>query len=375
MLPICLRLGLGLLAIGAAAGCKARATSGPPKVSVSVARVERRSVPYEIGATGTVEPMRTVAVTSQVGGLLQRVRFAEGDEVRPGQVLFEVDPRPFLAAVEQAEANLSRDVAQAENAVRDAERYRALVVDQSVTQQDYQQKEAAAVALVATVRADSAALRIARLNLENATIRAPIPGRTGSLLVHEGNLVRAGDPNPLVTINQLRPILVRFAVPEAQLPDVQRHRGAALRVVANPSRDSTSGLEGRLAFVDNHVDSATGTVLLKGRFPNEGGLLWPGEFIGVTLILGVQADATVVPSQAVLTSQQGTYVYVVAPDGRVQQRPVTVQRVMDTLSVIAAGIDPGMLVVTDGQLRLTPEARVEIRAGPKSEADPSEARP
>lgn len=344
-------------------------------MSVSVARVERRSVPYEIAATGTVEPIRTVAVTSQVGGLLRRVRFAEGDEVKQGQVLFEVDPRAFAAAVEQAEANLTRDLAQAENAVRDAERYRALVVDQSVTQQDFQQREAAAAALVATVRADSASLRIARLNLENATIRAPIAGRTGSLLVHEGNLVRAGDPGPLVTINQLRPILVRFAVPEAQLPELQRRGNEPLRIVAQAARDSTASFEGRLAFVDNHVDSATGTVLLKGRFPNEAGRLWPGEFVGVTLILGVQADATVIPSQAVLTSQQGTYVYVVDADGTVKQRPVTVQRAMDTLSVIAAGIDPGMLVVTDGQLRLTPDARVEIRAGPKSEADPPGGRP
>jgi multidrug efflux system membrane fusion protein len=336
---------------------------------VSVARVERRAVPYEIQGTGTVEPMRTVAVTSRVGGMLQRVRFAEGEEVVEGKVLFEIDSRPFAAALQQAEANLSRDVAQAENAIREAARYQALVRDRFVTEEDYQARQAAADALTATVRADSAGLTVARLNLSYATIRAPITGRTGGLLVHEGNQVVANQAAPLVTINQLRPILVRFAVPATDLPEVQRRAGKALRVEARPAQDSTT-FAGELTFVDNHVDSSTGTVLLKGRFPNREGRLWPGAFVAVTLVLDVQADALVIPEQAVLNAQEGTFVFVVDPDGTAKQRPVTVRRRADSLAVIDAGLEPGMLVVTDGQLRLTPDARVEIRGGPRTEADP-----
>ena len=352
-----------------ALGCSSRQTGGPSRIPVSVARVERRDVPYEIQATGTVEPMRTVAVTSRVGGMLQRVRFAEGEEVRQGQVLFEIDARPFAAALLQAEASMSRDVAQAENAVREAGRYQALVKDRYVTEEDYQARQAAADAMTATVRADSAALTVARLNLSYATIRAPITGRTGGLLLHEGNQVVANQGAPLVTINQLRPILVRFAVPATDLPDVQRRAGKTLRVEARPAQDSTT-FAGELSFVDNHVDSSTGTVLLKGRFPNRDGRLWPGAFVAVTLVLDVQADALVIPEQAILNAQQGTFVFVVDPDGTARQRPVTVRRRADSLAVIDAGLEPGMLVVTDGQLRLTPDARVEIRSGPRTETDP-----
>lgn len=352
-----------------ALACSSRQAGSPSRIPVSVARVERRAVPYEIQATGTVEPMRTVAVTSRVGGMLQRVRFAEGEEVGQGQVLFEIDARPFAAALLQAEANMSRDVAQAENAVREAARYQALVKDKYVTEEDYQARQASADAMTATVRADSAALTVARLNLSYATIRAPITGRTGGLLLHEGNQVVANQGAPLVTINQLRPILVRFAVPATDLPDVQRRAGKALRVEARPAQDSTT-FAGELSFVDNHVDSSTGTVLLKGRFPNRDGRLWPGAFVAVTLVLDVQADALVIPEQAILNAQQGTFVFVVDPDGTAKQRPVTVRRRADSLAVIDAGLEPGMLVVTDGQLRLTPDARVEIRSGPRTETDP-----
>lgn len=365
-----------LLLTAALVACSSRAASGPPRIPVSVARVQHVDIPYAIDATGTVEPIRSVDVTSQVGGMLQRVRFAEGEEVSPGQVLFAIDRRPYVAAAQQAEAALMRDVVQAENAGRDAERYRALAQDKSVTEEDYQQRQATADALQATVRADSAALTMARLNVEYATIRAPIAGRTGGLLVHEGNLVRASDATPLVTINQLRPILVRFAVPSSQLPAVQRRAGEALRVETRASRDTAVSAIGVLSFVDNHVDSATGTVMLKARFPNTGGSLWPGEFVDVTLILGTQSAATVIPAQAVVTAQQGTFVYVVGADGTARQQAVTVERTVDTLAIIAdgAGLAPGMMVVTDGQMRLTPNARVEIRGGLPTEdstrADP-----
>ena len=328
-------------------------------------------MPIQVTATGSVEPIQTVAVLPQVQGVLLGVRFREGDEVAVGQVLFEIDPRPYEAALQQAKATLARDLVQAANAVLEADRYGALVANASVSKEDYQAKRAAADALIAAALADSAAVAVARLNLEYATIRAPIAGRTGGLQIREGNVVRPTTSTPLVTINQLRPILVRFAVPATQLPSLLRPasqggRGAR-RVLARPGRDTAAVLVGDLSFVDNHVDSATGTVLLKGRFPNRDETLWPGEFVDVTLVLAVDSAATVVPAQAVVTGQQGTYVFVVAADGRVSQRPVTVARTVDTLAVIADGVTPGTLVVTDGQLRLTPDARVEIRGGPAAE--------
>jgi multidrug efflux system membrane fusion protein len=319
--------------------------------------------------------MRSAAVIPQVGGLLLHVRFHEGDEVAQGQVLFEIDSRPFAAAAQQADANLSRDLAQADAAVRDAARYEALVKDKFVTEEDYQAKQATADALTATVRADSAALTMARLNLGYATIRAPIAGRTGSLLLHEGSQVIANQAeSPLVTINQLRPILVRFPVPATQLPELQRRAGQQLRVLVRPAQD-TAVYAGDLAFVDNHVDASTGTVLLKGHFDNAAGRLWPGEFVDVTLVLGDQANALVVPAEAVMNAQQGTYVFIVTPAGTAKQQPVQVQRTLDTLAVIAQGVAPGDLVVTDGQSRLTNDARVEVRGAPSSEGDPQPAQP
>ena len=332
-------------------------------------------MPFEVQATGTVEPMRSAAVISQVGGLLLHVRFHEGDEVALGQVLFEIDPRPFAASAQQAEANLSRDLAQADAAVRDAARYGALARNKFVTEEDYQAKQATADAATATVRADSAALTMARLNLGYATIRAPIAGRTGGLLLHEGNQVIANQSaTPLVTINQLRPILVRFAVTATQLPELQRRAGQRLHVLVRPAQDTT-WYQGNLAFVDNHVDASTGTVLLKGHFDNAVGRLWPGEFVDVTLVLGEQVDALVVPAQAVMNAQQGNYVFIVTPAGTAKQQPVQVQRTLDTLAVISQGVAPGDMVVTDGQSRLTADARVEVRGSTSNDADPQPVQP
>jgi multidrug efflux system membrane fusion protein len=353
----------GLALAGAA--CGARTGGTVAKVPVSVARAERRALPYELEATGTVEPIRSVDVLPQVNGTILHVNFGEGDEVAPGQILFEIDPRPYRAALQQAEGTLLRDLTEALSAAREAARYKILAATNTVTQEDYEQKQSAADAAAAAVRSDSAATALARLNLEYATVRAPIGGRTGRLLLHEGNLVRAGS-DPLVSIVQMRPILVRFPVPAINLPAIRQRAGQPLAAIAMPARDSASAIQGILSFVDNQVDTATGTVLLKARFPNRDGNLWPGEFVRITLVLGMQHDAIVVPSQAVMQGQQGTYVFVVSSDGTAATQPVTVERTLDSLSVIA-GVPAGALVVTDGQLRLTPNAKVDIRGGPTTE--------
>jgi multidrug efflux system membrane fusion protein len=357
---------LVIAALTALTGCGPRRGAAAPKVPVSVARVERRSLPYELESNGTVEPIRSVNVLPQVNGTILRVHFAEGDEVSAGQILFEIDPRPYRAALQQAEGALGRDMAQAESATREAARYKLLASTNTVTQEDYEAKQSAADAAAAAVRSDSATAAIARLNLEYATVRAPIGGRTGRLLLHEGNLVRAGS-DPLVSIIQMRPILVRFSVPALNLPAVRRRPDQQFTAIAIPARDSAASVEGVLSFVDNEVDSATGTVLLKARFPNRDGSLWPGEFVRITLVLGMQHDAVVVPSQAVMQGQQGTYVFVVNNDGTATTQPVTVERTLDSLTVLA-GVPAGALVVTDGQLRLTPNAKVDIRGGPTTES-------
>lgn len=343
-----------------ALGCSRKGAGGLPRVPVTVARVEQRAVPYEIAATGTVEPLRTVAVQSQVTGVLNRVTFREGDDVATGQTLFEIDPRPFRAALAQAEATLARDEAEARAAVLDAERYAQLVQQDYVTKSDYEAKQSTALALEATVRADSAAVASAALNLSWATVHAPIAGRTGRLLVREGNLVRANS-DQLVVINQIHPILVRFAVPEQDLPDIQRYSRDRLPVLVSPSKTDTLFHEGALSFVDNAVDTATGTVLLKAAFQNRDNALWPGEFLNVRLQLYVEDHALVVPSQSVMTGQQGTYLFVVNQDGTARAQPVTVERTAGAYTVLAQGVRAGDEVVTDGQLRIVSGAPVEVK--------------
>src|SRR6266576_1996797 len=309
-----------------ALGCSRRGAGGPSRVPVTTSRASQRAVPFEIPATGTVEPRQTVSVQSQVTGVLTQVTFHEGDEVATGQVLFQIDPRPFQAALDQAQAMLARDQAQAANARAEADRYAALVQQDYVTKQDYDEKRANADALAASVRADSSAVANARLNLEWATIRAPIAGRTGRLLLREGNLVRANAADPLVVINQIHPILVRFAVPQKYLGDIQRYHQHQLPVFASPSQTDTVFSEGVLTFVDNSVDTTTGTVLLKGEFQNRDNALWPGEFLNVRLQLYIDDKALVVPAQAVMTGQQGTYEFVLNQDGTARSQPVTVER-------------------------------------------------
>jgi multidrug efflux system membrane fusion protein len=351
---------LVLTALAGLAACAKPARKEPPPVPVLAATAERRAVPFTIDANGTVEPLETVAIESQVSGVLLRVGFREGDEVRQGQVLFAIDPAPYRAALEQARGMLARDEAQLVAAKEDVRRFDALVEKEYVTTQQADQARATAAALEATVQADRAAVESARINLQNATIRSPIAGKAGSLMLRPGNLVRASSGTPLVTINRIHPILVRFAVPATQLEQIRRYRDKPLLVRARPAGSATTST-GTLAFVDNAVDSATGTLLLKASFDNTDGALWPGQFVQVALQLYVQPDALVVPSTAVVAGQQGSYVFVVKPDRTTEIRDVRVARPAGDVTVLEGGIEPGEQVVTEGQLRLTAGAKVMIK--------------
>ena len=357
-LVLCTALALHL----SVAGCGHKAARRSPSVPVSVASVEKRAVPYEIEATGTVEPQQTVEVLAQVGGTVLRVAFHEGEPVRGGQLLFQLDARPFRAALEEARANLARDRARADQALRQADRAKTLRSQSLISVEEFEDKRSAAEALVATVQADSAAVSQARFNLQHTTIRAPIGGRTGRLRVHVGDVVKPSDSgNAMVTINQMNPVRVRFAVPQDAMQEVIRSRRGPLRVLASPTDRGSFPHEGRLVFVDNAVDQATGTLLLKGEFPNRDESLWPGAFVRVRLELSSDPDATVVPSVAVTSGPNGPFVYVVGTDSTVSVRPVVVQRSHEELAVITNGLEAGEIVVTDGQLRLGPGARVVIR--------------
>ncbi len=355
------RLGRPLLGFLALIACAETDPPPPPPVPVTVATAERRTVPFELAATGTVEPIQTVAVQAQVSGVLQRVGFKEGDEVKQGQVLFQLDPRPYRAAFEQASALLDRDQAQASNAAQEAERYESLVEKEFVTSQQYDQVRTNAAAAKATLAGSQAAVDQARLNLQYATIRAPISGRTGSLLIRQGNLVRASASEPLVKINQLRPILVRFAVPASNLPLIQTYADKDLVVRAEPSGGGDPS-EGTLSFVDNAVDSTTGTIMLKGRFPNDDGSLWPGGFVNVRLQLYVEPDALVIPAAAVVSGQQGSFVFVIQPDSSASTKAVTVDRTAGNFAIVSGDVQPGDRVVVDGQLRLRQGSKVQIKA-------------
>lgn len=342
------------------AACGDAKLPAPPPTPVMVGVVKQGPVPYELSATGTVEPMQTVAVAPQVSGQIMHVAFHEGDNVQKGQVLFEVDPRPFRAALQQAQANLAGARARAEQADQQARRYATLAQKEFVTTQQSDQANTDALAAQATLAASQAAVDEARLNLQYATIRAPISGRTGSLLVREGNLVRASDPSPLVTINQIRPILARFAVPAGNLAELQRRHGQRLPVRVEPTAGGDASV-GTLDFIDNAVDTTTGTILLKASFPNEDGLLWPGEFVNVRIRLYIQDSALTVPAAAVVSGQSGSFVFVVKADSTAATVPVVVQRTNDSLAVVTAELKPGERVVTDGQIRLNDGAKVQIR--------------
>lgn len=341
-------------------GCTKKRVQHASRVSVTLAQVEERDMPFALSASGSVEALRTAAVGSQVGGVVTRVFFREGDHVRAGQVLIQLDPRPFREALDQALAALARDRARAETARNEVQRARVLHDQNILSQSEWDQKRSEAEATAATVRADSAAANTARLNLEYAAIRAPITGRTGRLLVNVGDYVRPSTSEPLVTIIQPNPVRVAFKIPERDVPLLQRYRAQNPQVWVEPD-SGTAAHVGKLVFVDNAIDASSGTLLLKGEFPNPDGRLVPGQFVDVRLVLYVAPRALVVPAQAVSTGQQGSYVYVLNPDSTVSTRPIEVERTVDQLAIVARGLRPGEPVVTDGQMRLSPGAKVLVR--------------
>jgi multidrug efflux system membrane fusion protein len=389
-----LRKSLIIVALGGAAltlgGCKQEqvktAAAGPPVVPVSVAKAAQESVPTELRVVGTVDASSVVQVKSQVAGQLERVAFTEGQNVNKGDLLFVIDRRPFQEALRQAEAAVGRDkamIAQAEavlaresaqakfaetDAARYAELSKAGVVsksqyDQSRTSAEVSREAArAAKASIESARAalesDMAAVANAKLNLSYCEIHAPISGRTGNLLVHQGNLVKVND-TPMVVIHQVAPVFVNFAVPEQHLASIRRlsaSRKLAVKVHANdnPARE----VMGALSLIDNAVDTNTGTIKLKATFDNQDRALWPGQFVTVVLTLETQS-ATVVPAEAVQNGQQGQFVYVVKQDDKVEIRPVTAGRAFGKKMVIDQGVAAGDTVVTDGHLRLFPGAQIK----------------
>ena len=340
--------------------------SAPPKqaVPVTVAIVVQKAIPFEIQAIGNIEAFSNVVVKAQVTGQLAGIHFKEGQFVKKGAILFTINARQQQAAVHQAEAALARDKAQVDNAREDERRYADLVKKGYVSRQQYDQVRTTAAALEATVAASQATLDAAREQLSYYFIYSPIDGRMGDILVNEGNMIKANDDNKsLATIRQIEPIYVSFSVPERDLAAIKQYmaqKQLAVDVFLDKN-DSKPVERGVLSFIDNAVDSATGTIKLKGTLKNSGHKLWPGQFVTVLLTLFVQNDAIVVPSAAVQTGQTGTYVFVVKQDNSVDTRPIAVARIYGDTSVIEKGLNPGEQVVTDGQLRLVPGAKISIK--------------
>ncbi len=341
-----------------------------PAEPVKVATVSRKPVPVQIRVIGNVEAFATVSVKAQVSGMLAKVLFTEGQDVRKGQPLFEIERAPFAAALRQAKAVLARDAAQERYAREQVRRYGELLRDGIVTQDQFEQLKSNAEALGESVRADRAAVDSAAVQLGYCSIRSPINGRTGNLQVKQGNLVKANDVPVLVTINQIDPIFVAFSVPEKELAQLTKYRSSgSLKVVAEIPNSPGPGEQGELSFIDNIVDTATGTIKIKGTFANTSRRLWPGQFVNVIITLTTIPDAVVVPTQSVQTGQAGQYVFVVKRDWGVELRTVVPGQSYDGVTVIEKGLNPGETVVIDGQMNLVPGAKVEIKTdGPVRKA-------
>ncbi len=343
-------------------GCsRGQEAKTPPPAPVLTARAVLKNIPVRINPppVGHVTPVLSVTVRPQIGGIISAVNFSEGQEVKKGDLLFTIDPRPAQAALTLAKGSLQRDLAQLENAKIQFDRDAQLFAQKLISQDVFDTSRAGMEALAGTVAADRADVTNAELNLQYTEIRSPVDGRTGSLQFHEGNVVKSPD-DVLLTINQIHPIYVTFAVAERYLPEIQNEmRGGPLMVTARYENLTGEPPRGELTFLDNTVDPTTGTIQLKATFPNPSSRLWPGQFVQVELTLSELTNAVVVPAQALQTGQSGPYVYIVKADHTVEQRPVTLRFTVQNEAVIKAGVQAGETVVTDGQLRLIPGAKVE----------------
>jgi len=360
-----LTIGIAVFMLTACSG-NAENSHVPKLAPVTVNIALKKDVPVILKAIGTVEPYNTVSVRARVAGEITRIAFKEGQDVSQGDLLFNIDSRPYQAALEGALADLDRDNARLKSAKEDVRRYAELVKKDYVTSQAYDQMVANADALKASVAADQAAVDSARVNLDYCTVRAPITGRTGNLLVKLGNVIKA-DEQPVITINQIMPIYASFSVPEEYLADIQRYAAdGTLGVEAAFPNRTAPNFRGELSFINNTVDGSTGTILLKATFPNPDKALWPGQFVNVILRLATSRSAVVVPSQAVQRGQQGEYVFVVKADMTVESRAIQLGQGIDGETVVRKGLEAGERVVTDGQLRLFPGAKVALMNQPAS---------
>lgn len=370
-----------LAAVLVLSGCRSKEqiqapdnAGGRPPAPVVVASVERRDIPVQINAIGNVEAYQTVQIRSQVNGQIQRVLFREGEDVRRGQLLFQLDKRPFEADLDKAIGQMKHDQAQAENSRLQAERYSSLEKDGVASHEQADQIRAQAKADASAVEADKAAVEAARVQLQYTDIVAPLDARAGVLMINLGNLVKANDTPYLVQLNQVSPIYVTFSIPELHLDQVRRHFSSGqLKVLAYGKSQSTNAAIGRLTFIDNGVDTTTGTFKLKGTFKNADRRLWPGQFVDVVLELSTQKSAVVVPTKAIQTGQQGEYVYVVRPDSTAESRLVKTAGVFQNLTVVSEGLRTGERVIVNGQLRVSPNAKVNVQSTAAVQADKSGA--
>ncbi|HLH77506.1 MAG TPA: efflux RND transporter periplasmic adaptor subunit [Candidatus Binataceae bacterium] len=363
---------LGVLGVALIVNVNGCSGGGPPggraqwggPVAVLVAPSIQKTVPVQLHAIGTVDAYASVAVKPQVGGQIIGVYFQQGQQVAQDQRLFDIDPRPYRAALDQARATLARDQAQSEQASRDAARWQALYQSRTASQQQAEQAQAQAAELKAAVEADKANVKTAQLNLEFCRILSPIAGRAGALMVQAGNIIKANPDNPIVTINQIKPIYVQFSLPEKELPLIRRYMNRdPLTVEVYPPSAPDQVSTGALDFIDNSVDTTTGTIQFRGLFQNRDEALWPGEFVNVTLTLTERPNTVLVPSQAVQSGEQGNYVYVLKPDQTVRLQPVVIGDTLSGMTIIQRGLHGGETVVTDGQVQLVPGARVRIKSG------------
>jgi multidrug efflux system membrane fusion protein len=355
-----------LAAVLVISGCRnqeqvqaARGAGGRPPAPVVVASVEQRDIPVRVSAIGNVEAYQTVLIRSQVNGQIQKILFQEGADVHRDQLLFQLDKRPFQADLEKAVGQMKHDQAQAENSRVQSERYSGLEKVGVASHEQGDQVRAQARADASAVEADKAAVDAARVQLQYTDIAAPIDARTGALMINLGNLVKANDTPYLVQLNQVSPIYVTFSVPESHLDEVRRYLSSRqLKVLAYPKGQSDNPAVGQLTFIDNGVDTTTGTFKLKGTFENKDRRLWPGEFVDVALELSTQKNAIVVPTKAIQSGQQGEYVYVVRGDSTAESRPVKTAGAYENLTLVSDGLKVGERVIVNGQLRVAPNAKV-----------------